>query len=206
MSKKLKIQWIVNVALLVFTLLTLVVAVVAWFADSRTADVESIQLSVARKDLKLVNEVTTVEFPYSTKIADTTVAQAFNNGAAVAKEYIIENEGMVSVSVDCFDSGMLAYICDESTDEISYDVIFQALQGQLGGDTTQWTYDRMRDALNTINSARVYGTMTGDGNTHVKIVYWVEYEEVKEKLETDDYVNLANGNGFKALVTFVDEA
>jgi len=203
MNQKMKIQWIVNMALLVFTLLSLVLAVVAWYSNDRSSEVDSVQLSVSRKDLKLVNEVTTVEFPYSTKIADTTAEQAFNNGAAVAKDYVLKGEGALNISVDCHNSGMLAYVCDNSTDAIDYDEIYQALSEKLGSDSTTWNYDNMTQALREINARAMFGTMPGDGNTHIRIIYWTEYDAVKDRLSSEQYVDLTDSEGFKATVTFV---
>ncbi len=206
MDRKMKIQWIVNIVLLVFTLLTLIVAVMAWFADNRQADVDNIQLTVTRKDLK-IQEVTTIEFPYATKITDPSSESSFMNGAAVIKEYVIDGQGKLSVSVDCQQSGMLAYVFDDN-DTVDYDVIRDALKGQLGENTATWTYEAMTEALNDINRRKNYGIFTDEGDggdTHVKILYWVEYDAVKEQLESDDYVELNDSNGFRAIVTFVDE-
>ncbi len=200
MSKRLKFQWCINVMLLLLTLLMLIMSAVAWFSTNQTAHVNDIDLYVPQKMIKPPT-ITRIDLPNATKISDTvTTPNMFNTYGAVAKTYVIEGDGKYGVSVDCGNTGMLAYVCDSSTVKDYYTAVCTDLKKHLGTDKSKWTYANVKEALNTINARKSYGTLNSSGNTEIKIVYWAEYDQLKSKLDQSSY--WVSDSSFKAVITF----
>lgn len=200
MNKRLKFQWSINVLLLLLTLLMLIMSAVAWFSTNNTAYVNDIELTIPRKMLD-PPVVTRIDFTNATKISDTTTTPSyFNTYGAVAKVYEITGEGKLGVSVDCGNTGMLAYVCDSVSVTDYYAALCADLQTKLGSNKSTWTYANVKEALNTINASKTYGDTNRAGNTEIKIIYWAEYDQLKSKLEQNSY--WVSGSDFKATITF----
>lgn len=180
-DKRIKRQLFINVVLMLFTLLTLVSCVVAWFTTNQSANVDGIGLEVERAEVKLLTEITTIEFSCTTTLADTvTTPIFFDTECAVVKEYVIEGKGLVNVDVEIdqdVSPGMLAYVCDDVQNTQVYHEMITKLETKLGADHTAWSFDDLQKALQELNS-RYVGETNADGNTVFRIVYWVEYEEI----------------------------
>ncbi len=181
-----KKRLILNVALMIFTLFTLACCVLAWFTASKTARISPLTMHVERRDLQLVNTIDPILFPCALKIdgVDSSTKGLFNNYAQ-SRVYEVQGEGQIYVSVDCNSNktGMLAYVCDSVNTTDYYAEMYPKLVTEMG--TKEWNATNIAAALNKINK-RLIGEMV-DGNTHVKIVYWVEYEDASVKLEQASY-------------------
>ncbi len=198
-----KRKLIVNIFLLVFTFLVLVIGVVAWFANNPIANIHNLESKVERQEINLISEITEIRLPCATKIGDTqTTPTFFNTDCIVVKDYLIENEGKLIVSVDSTKAGLLGYVCDSSLDESVdyYTIIKTKLTTELqksGKSLSSCTFDELQTALDAVNHREV-----GDfvkGNTKVRIVFWGEYDQFEDELLKETYIDL----DFDAKITFV---
>lgn len=215
MDKKLKIKWLVNVVLLVFSLLTLVFAVVAWFSNNQHADVQDLHLTVERTQLDLTNTVTWIDVPCATKVWDPeTTKDAFNTYCAVKKEYIIGGEGQLSVDVDCSASqGLLGLVFDDDTaakyTQNGTTDYYNMIKDNIRSVSSNYSYTdfaSLKSVVNTYNSQHRFGT-TVDGDTKLYVVYWAEYDgmpqDFRDDLYTDTDSSYWESSGWKATLTFV---
>lgn len=187
--------------LMIFTLFTLGCSVVAWFVNVQKAEISTLQMQVDKKELVQMNQVTDIRFYTSTNIADTTdtLFNAEYTGCVV-KTYELQGAVDVVTAVACTGEGMLAYVCydDDTTDY--YSEIHEKLVAKLGNDKSQWTFDKIRSALKEVNKHKVT-TRNSSGNTTVKIVYWVEYDEAETLLNSALYWT-SSDDQYKANITF----
>ncbi len=196
LSKKNKKQLLVSISIMVLALVTLVAGVVAWFSTRNTAEVENIVMRVERKALNLVRKPTLIEFPCATKLLDPDItADIFNQRCAVVKEYEISGVGDLHTTVDCSSSpGMIGYVWKgENTNY--YEEITDRLD-ELG--VTISNFNDLYNAIGILNDFRG-GQQNEQGNMVITVVYWVEYGEVENVLNTDGYTSL----DYKAYLTFV---
>ncbi len=179
-------QLIINITLMLFTLLTLVACVAAWFSTRTEANINNLNLKVSRGEIIIDKLVDDIYFPYAVKLFDTDADQF--NSDVVQRTYTVMGEGQVFVEVYCNGKGMLAYVpADNVTDY--YTALINDLKNQLrvnDAGLKNKSFDEIRNALTIINNKRI-GTAKQDGNTALKIVYWVEYDQVKQELNSDDY-------------------
>ncbi len=211
LSKKQRRQLIVNMVLMVLALAALVACVVAWFSARRQADVNTLTMTVERVHLELKSEITLIEFPCATKIIDKeTTPQMFDVECAVPKVYTISEAGKLAVSVDYSSSsaGMLGYVCDSVNTTNYYEEIKADLKqyGNLDLDSQQPTFQQLRTAIAKVNARDRFGETNDNGDTDIKIVYWVEYDEIDDKLNLDSYWDSGIVGGedetYKAIITF----
>lgn len=190
-----------HTVLMIFTLFTLAVSVVAWFINSQRAQISTLQMQVDQKELVQVDTITDIKFYTSTKITDTTAA-LFNTDltGCVVKTYELQGEVDVTAAVTCTGEGMLAYVCHDDDSADYYSEIVEKLNAKLGSDKSKWTHAKIQNALKDINKHKVT-TRNAAGNTTVKIVYWVEYEEAKTLLNNASYWASPAGK-YKATITF----
>lgn len=181
-------QLVINMVLMLFTLMTLVACVTAWFSTRTEADINNLNLTVNRAELKIEPDLTTIEFPCATKITDTT-ATFFNKDCLVLKRYTVDGEGEVHVDVECSGDGMLAYVPDNHTTNY-YEALVAELKDYFRSDDISLkSFDEIKTALDTINNKRV-GVFKNQ-NTVFEVVYWVEYDPVTDEngnnLNSDSY-------------------
>ncbi len=200
-----------NVMLMVLTLFTLVCCVVAWFTSSIYANVNHLNMEVERADVRLLSEITKIEFPCATNLGDCT-KQEFVNHTSVEKVYYLNGTEPLHVKVDCEGAGMLAYVCPTVSGDAYFDTMISELKtATKKSDPTTWTYEDLQTALDTINTRRVGETATfnGEACTAIRVIYWVAYTDgAQADLEVpgywySDYVGPSSGKSdYYATITF----
>ncbi len=178
-------QFIINVTLMLFTLLTLVACVAAWFSTHTEANIRNLNLSVVRKDIVIAEFTDNIIFPYATKFLDTD-PNTFNTESAQVKTYTVLGEGQVYVNVRCNGDGMLAYVPNDTVTDYHTALINDLKNHFKTTNLSSKSFEDISDALSEINQKRI-GTITQEGNTELKIVYWVEYDQVFNRLNSSDY-------------------
>ncbi len=177
-----RLRLIVNIALTVFTLFALIISVVAWFSTRQYAEIQSINLSVNRKVVEVLECPQSILFPCATKIDDVSESD-FNTHCVVVATYVIKGEGELIAEVDN-DEGILGYVWDKKTDSGSYyDVISNAINSYAAEHAIQYpySYSNLQAALNAINR-RPVGETNEDGNTEITIIYWADYNALGSNL------------------------
>jgi len=200
LSKKNKKQLFVSISVMVLALITLVAGVVAWFSTRNEANVENVTLRVERKALELVRKPELIEFPCATKLLDMD-ATIFNERSIVVKEYEIAGVGQLHTTVDCSKSdGMIGYVWKGENDNYYEEIIdrLKELKGTENLNDKIKNFDDLYTAIAQLNDCRA-GETNDAGNTVVTVVYWVEYDEIENVLNTDGYTSL----DYNAFLTFV---
>ena len=202
-KSKTKKRLTAHTMLMIFILFALACSVTAWFVNSKVAKISTLQAQVENRNLVLSSEITNIQFLTSTKINDTTKT-LFNtaNTGCVVKTYTLQGAINVTATVECTGPGMLAYVCyDGETDY--YTKIISRLKTELGSTTSSWTYSGIQNALKKINNHKV-SARDSNGNTTVKVVYWVEYEQAKSLLNQSSYWDSTtdSSNPYQATITF----
>ena len=175
-----KIQLIINIVLTVFSLTALIISMVAWFSNSRYAEIRSLEMKVERKEIVLVRQPQSYLFPCATKIGDVT-KEDFNGFCCVTGTYEIQGKGQLYANVTNND-GVLGYVLDGSEGTDYFTAISTQLQEKLGSDWKSKSYSELRKALKEINLSRPVGNTNSDGNTEITIVCWTQYDKFDSEL------------------------
>ncbi len=178
-------QLIINITLMLFTLLTLVACVAAWFSTRTEANINNLNLAVDRKDIVVAEFTDNIIFPYATKFLDTD-ADTFNKESLQVKTYTVLGEGQLYVDVRCAGQGMLAYVPDDTVTDYHTALINDLKNHFKTTNLNDKSFEDISTALSVINKKRI-GTTNAENNTELKIVYWVEYDQVKNRLKSADY-------------------
>ena len=179
LEKQQKRQLCRNITLMLLTLFTLICCVAAWFSTSNTASVGPLSVDVERADVKLLSEITKIEFPCATNIGDCTKSE-FTEECAVEKVYYLNGTDPLHVDVECNGDGMLAYVCPTSSGDGYFDTMIDELKSATNkNDPSTWTFTDVQNALKTINNRRVgnNATFNGETCTAIRVIYWVAYTD-----------------------------